>query len=238
MRTIAVAARKGGVGKSTIACGLASVLANQGNRVLVVDLDPQSNAGFVLGVNPTAPGSAELLKGNSPVPLQSTEMLHVLPGGPELSSRHIQSLHPEDLAEVLLPLDYDIALIDCPPGDEHLERLGLVASTVALAVTDSHPLAIIGAGRVLAELETYQAKKRKGPSRWAIVMSRIDLRRVLDKELEDLLDQAHPSTPRMMVHQDTNLSLAAADRVPLMQYAPTCKGAKDLMAIADWIKDA
>lgn len=45
---IAVAARKGGVGKTTIACGLASVLANQGKRVLVIDLDPQSNAAYVL----------------------------------------------------------------------------------------------------------------------------------------------------------------------------------------------
>jgi cellulose biosynthesis protein BcsQ len=54
---IAIAARKGGVGKTTIACGLASVMANQGKQVLVIDLDPQSNAAYVLGTNPTAPGA-------------------------------------------------------------------------------------------------------------------------------------------------------------------------------------
>lgn len=45
---IAVAARKGGVGKTSIACGLGSVMASQGKQVLVIDLDPQSNAAYYL----------------------------------------------------------------------------------------------------------------------------------------------------------------------------------------------
>ena len=62
---IAVAARKGGVGKTTVACGLASVLSHQGMGVLVIDLDPQSNAAYVLGVDPIASGTAELLTGGN-----------------------------------------------------------------------------------------------------------------------------------------------------------------------------
>ena len=112
-RRIAVAARKGGVGKTTVACGLASVLAYQGQRVLVVDLDPQSNAGYLLGVDPTAPGTAELLSENLPTPLEASPGLYVLPGGPDLTGHNIQALDPEDLADAVAPLDYDVLVFLC-----------------------------------------------------------------------------------------------------------------------------
>jgi cellulose biosynthesis protein BcsQ len=89
---IAVAARKGGVGKTTIACGIASVLASKKLRVLVIDLDPQSNAAFILGGDPTQPGTATLLSGQSPRPLAIDDYLAVLPGGPELMNHAIQQL--------------------------------------------------------------------------------------------------------------------------------------------------
>ena len=135
---IAVSARKGGVGKTTVACGIGSVLAHQGYRVLVLDLDPQSNTGYVLGTDPTAPGTAELLSGScAPIPLEAAPGLYVLPGGPNLTGHNIQSLDSEDLADAVAPLDYDVLILDCPPGVEYLERLGLVAAHTALVCTDS-----------------------------------------------------------------------------------------------------
>jgi chromosome partitioning protein len=232
---IAVAARKGGVGKTTVACGLASVLAHQNKRVLVIDLDPQSNAAYVLGTDPTAPGTAELLMGGTPMPLQAAPGLHVLPGGPNLNSHSIQSLDPEDLADVVAPLDYDALIFDCPPGVESLERMGLVAANTALVCTDAHPLATMGADRVLSELKLRQQKKRRGANRWALVMSRIDLRRTMDQSLDAQLANDHPSIKRLMVRQDTSLGWAGAERVPIMQYEPNSRGATDLQTIAEWI---
>jgi chromosome partitioning protein len=234
-RRIAVAARKGGVGKTTVACGLASAMAHQGKRVLVVDLDPQSNAGYVLGVDPTAPGTAELLSGNTPKPLEAAPNLHVLPGGPDLTDHNIQTLDPEDLADAVAPLNYDVLIFDCPPGVEYLERLGIVAADVALVCTDAHPLAVVGAGRVLNELNLRQQKGRKGAKRWALVLSKIDLRRSMDRAIDEQLAITYPSIKRLTVHQDSALAWAAAERVPLMQSEPNSKGAKDLLAIAEWI---
>lgn len=235
---IALAARKGGVGKTTVACGLASVLSSQQHRTLVIDLDPQSNSAYVLGVDPTKPGTAALLVGNNtPSPLAVSEMLSVLPGGPELTSHTIQNLHPEDLADATQSLDYEVLVLDCPPGNEHLERLALVAATTVLVVADAHPLAVIGAGRVINDLEASKRKGRRGAKRWAIVQSRLDLRRSLDRALEEQLKQAYPKTPRLVVHQDTNLSLAAADRTPITFYAPDCRGVSDLSTIAKWVLD-
>ena len=232
---IAIAARKGGVGKTTVACGLASVFASKGHRVLVIDLDPQSNAAYVLGTNPTAPGTAELLAGGNPTPLEASPGLYVLPGGPDLTGHNIQSLDPEDLADAAASLDFDTLIFDCPPGVEYLERLGLVAADAALVCTDAHPLAVMGAGRVLSELDLRQKKKRRGPNRWALILSKIDLRRSMDQALDEQLANVYPSIKRMVVRQDSALAWAGAERLPLMKYEPSSRGARDLQAVSEWI---
>ena len=235
---IAVAGRKGGVGKTSTVCGLASVFASKGKRVLVVDLDPQSNAGYVLGTDPTAPGTAELLAGHEPSPLEASKQLFVLPGGPSLTGHVVQNLDPEDLADALLPLEYDYIICDCPPGVEYLERLGLVAADIALVCTDAHPLAVMGASRVLQDLEVRKQKKRKGASQWGLILSRIDLRRSMDQSLDQQLAEAYPSTKRFIIHQDSSLAWAAAERVPLVNYDAKGKAVKDIKAIAKWVKNA
>jgi len=232
---IAVAARKGGVGKTTIACGIASVLAKQGKQVLVVDLDPQSNAAYALGVDPTAPGTAELLTGNQPNPLEAASGLYVLPGGPNLTNQTIQSLHPEDLADLVKVMPYDAVILDCPPGNESLERLGLVAALTTLVVTNAHPFAIMGANRVMGILESYRTRERRGPKQWALVLSQVDERRALDKELPAQLVQRYSDIKHFTVHQDTNLSQAGAQQIPLMEYAPRSRSAEELTAIAQWV---
>jgi chromosome partitioning protein len=210
-------------------------MSSQGKKVLVIDLDPQSNAAYVLGTNPTAPGTADLLSGGSPTPLEAAPGLYVLPGGPDLAGHIIQSLDPEDLADAVAQMDYEVLIFDCPLGVECLERLGLVAGDVALICTDAHPLAVMGAGRVINELKLRQQKGRRGAKRWALALSRIDLRRSMDQALDKQLAATYPTIDRLIVHQDSAIAWAGAERIPLMKYDSNCKGAKDLQAIADWI---
>jgi len=234
---IAVAARKGGVGKTTIACGVASVLAKQGKQVLVVDLDPQSNAAYALGVDPTAPGTAELLMGSHVNPLEAASGLYVLPGGPNLTGQAIQSLHPEDLADLVKGMTYDAVILDCPPGNEGLERLGLVAAQATLVVTNAHPFAIMGANRVMGILESYRSRERREPKQWALVLSQVDERRALDKELPAQLVQRYSDIKHFTVHQDTNLAQSGAQQIPLMDFAPRSRSAVELTAIAQWVME-
>ena len=132
------------------------------------------------------------------------------------------------MADAIRPLEYDLMIFDYPPGVEYLERLGLVAANSTLVCTDAHPLAVMGAGRVLSELGLRKQKGRRGSQRWAIALSRIDLRRSMDQALDKQLADAYPDVPRLMVHQDASLAWAGAERIPLMDYEASCRGGKDL----------
>ncbi|MBU0551580.1 ParA family protein [Myxococcota bacterium] len=232
---IVVAARKGGVGKSSIVAGLASALSSQGRRVLVMDLDPQSNLAFMLGGDPTGPGVSDLLSGQTVEPETVAEGIDVLPGGPELASHEIARLDPEDLADTISGWPYDDVLFDCPPGNEHLERLGVVAADIALVVTNAHPIAVVGAGRVLEDLQIRAKRGRRGPTRWALVMNMIDARRRLDRNIEVMIED-YPDVPRLKVRQDTQMTLATAQGIPLFEFAPRSKAAEDIMALMEWAR--
>ena len=135
MRIIAVVNQKGGCGKTTTVANLAGALAEQGSRVLVVDMDPQGHATLALGIDaetldenlyeilvepigsPAAGRLAKIVKVHS-------ELLHVAPSGIVLSALE-QKLtadraegRTERLANALAMVadDYDYALIDCPPN--------------------------------------------------------------------------------------------------------------------------
>lgn len=231
---IVVASRKGGVGKSTITAGLASYFAGQGKRVLALDLDPQSNLAFMMGADPTIEGTSALLANEGPEPQAITEHLHVLAGGPNLARQDLARLDPEDLADLIAPLPYDVFLFDCPPGSEHLERLGVVAADLALVVTNAHPIAIVGAQRVLDELTRRQDLDRRGPQRWAVVMNMIDTRRSFDRHIEELLAGPHEGVTSFKIKQDIKVAYASACGEPLFDYAPKSKAAQAISLIGEW----
>ena len=166
---IAIAARKGGVGKTTAAIGIAHLFASWGHNTLLADLDPQSNAAFAMGADLSAPGTAHLLLGQNPKPIQIKAKLSVLPGGPDLTDYRVSSLDADELLHCVDRMDYHTVVFDCPPGNENLERQAIVASTCALIALDAHPFAMVGAQRVLESIRLRQAKNRIAPKHVAIV---------------------------------------------------------------------
>ncbi len=233
---IAIASRKGGVGKTVVTAGIASLLAADGKRVAAIDLDPQSNLAFALGVDPTAVGTAAMLNGEQPEFLEVNPNLYVIAGGPELAAQNIARLDPEDLADAIRDWDYDAILFDCPPGSEHLERLGIIAADKALVVTNAHPMAIVGAQRVLEDLEIRRGKKRKGPKHWAIIANMIDARRGLDRHVQEMLGE-QGDTPLFNVRQDIKISWAAAEGTEIAEYASSCNAARDLRSVVEWCRE-
>jgi len=151
MQSIAIVNQKGGVGKTTITLGIAEAAAASGNRVLVVDLDPQANASSGLGIwngspsiddvmsEPRAGSAAEAICSSRWPEEQSRPDL--IPGSHLLANREAQlaadPVGAQDRLQLALAgIDYDLVIIDCPPSLGLLSINGLFAAERTVIVTE------------------------------------------------------------------------------------------------------
>ena len=155
-RTIAILNQKGGVGKTTVTLGLASAAAAAGRRVLVVDLDPQAAASWVLGLDPDrldltvadVVGDGAAAVGEAIRPSAWSEDVHVLPGSGALQD--LEGGPSKRLRKALGAVvdDYEAILVDCPPSLGSLTRNALTASRHAVVVVEPSSLGLRGIGGV------------------------------------------------------------------------------------------
>ena len=155
---VAFVNQKGGVGKTTTVLGIASSAASRGQRVLVVDTDPQGNATAALGVDPTGEFDLnDLIDANTDnrnaireVVLPSAWPGHVelLAASLDLAKRDVDTTPMLEFrlrkAIRLIADDYDIILIDCSPNLGKLVMSALIAATQAIVVTEPSAPALSG----------------------------------------------------------------------------------------------
>jgi chromosome partitioning protein len=155
---VAVVNRKGGVGKTTVAMGLASAARDRGDRVLVIDADPQASATWVLGVEPEAVifGTSQVIAIDETGAAQSAIIrsswgpeVDLLPAGRNLLDREVES-GAKRLARRLsralrgVCADYEMVIIDCSPGLGQLTTNALAAAHLALIVVEPAALSSRG----------------------------------------------------------------------------------------------
>jgi chromosome partitioning protein len=188
---VAVANQKGGVGKTTVALGVADAAARAGRRVLVVDLDPQANATSGLGVaSPGATvdralevdrsGSLREVVCRSGWPNGATPAPLVAPSSPALAAREPQlATDPIGAQDRLrhalegVASGYDLVLVDCPPSLGLLTVNGLVAADRVLVVTEPAAWASDGVEQMLRTVERVRALRRPELEVAGVVVNRL-----------------------------------------------------------------
>ena len=178
MLTLAIVNQKGGVGKTTVALGLAAVAARSGRRVVVVDLDPQANATTGMGLWDVDKTIDVALESDRPGQLSALaidsgwdESLfdhrpRIVPSSPQLAQREPQLANDpigaqDRLAVAAQGLDADLAIIDCPPSLGLLTVNGLFAADRAVIVTEPGAWAVDGVEQILRNVNRV-ADRRNG----------------------------------------------------------------------------
>ena len=171
-RVVAIANGKGGVGKTSLATTLAGLAAAAGFKLLLIDLDPQGNVGEDLGYTGAGTGDdgagfvAALAAGTSlQITLgQARPGVDVICGGERLDdlaglllARHrrgtpVADVLAQPLAELLDQSDYDLIIIDCPPGEPNLQLLALGAARWLIIPTRGDAASLKGMSRIAQRL--------------------------------------------------------------------------------------
>ncbi|QRP48747.1 ParA family protein [Amycolatopsis sp. FDAARGOS 1241] len=194
MHTVAVLSLKGGVGKTTVALGIASAALRRGTRTLVADLDPQGNATTSLDPPYTDATLADVLETPArPVleraiaPSVWSDEVDVLVGAEELEqlnepdsdgrrlenlSRALDELHSHPLREE----PYELVVIDCPPSLGRLTKSALVAADSALIVTEPTMYAVAGAQRALEAIERIREESNPGLRPIGVLVNKLRVR--------------------------------------------------------------
>lgn len=251
-RIIAIAMQKGGVGKTTTTVNLAAALAKLGQKVLVIDLDPQGNLTEHLGLNPedVYPTVYTILKdeiesgtGDLKTAVYETdEGFYIIPAQPELSLIDISLINTlsrehvlSNLLEPIAPV-FDTILIDCNPSLSLLVINALVAATEVIVPIQTEYLAARGATMVLSTIETIKRKRLNSDLKvTGIILTMADSRTLITQEVIDAiraeLGDDYPIF-KTIVKRSVRFVESAASGQSLVTYDPKSAGAKAYKALA------
>ena len=238
--------QKGGVGKTTTAINLGAYLAQLGQRVLIVDLDPQANATSSLGVDRTkvAGGTYEALLDLLPsdsLPLYNERLkISILPSSPALAGAEVElvnELARETRLKVAVDkLDgrYDYILIDCPPSLGLLTVNGLVAARDGVVIpVQCEYLALEGLGQLTQTIHRVRAALFPDLKVRGVVLTMFDPRANLST---DVVNEVNKHFPKQAFHavipRSIRLAEAPSYGLPISAYAPSSAGAKAYEALA------
>ena len=238
--------QKGGVGKTTTAINLGAYMAQFGQRVLIVDIDPQANATSSLGVDKnTVNGSTyEVLLGSlSPeaLPLRNERLgLSILPSSPALAGAEVELVNElareTRLKQAITRLDgrYDYILVDCPPSLGLLTVNGLVAARDGVVIpVQCEYLALEGLGQLTQTISRVRAALFPDLKVRGVVLTMFDPRTNLSTDVVEEVNKHFPKqTFHAVIPRSIRLAEAPSYGLPISAYAPASAGAKAYEALA------
>ena len=255
METIVVINQKGGTAKTSTAAALAAGLAKRGFRVLMVDLDPQSNLSYIVGADTKRRTIADLLQQaadpeaeqtiTTQGTIQITQQGHILAGNPGLAAADTilaETAGKEYLLKgILAPVqkDFDYCIVDTPPTLGTLTINALTAAQRAIAPTQADIFSLIALGQLSTTIETVKKYTNPALKLSGVVLTRYSGRAVLSREIAENLSQAAAQYGTKLYDSRIRECIALKEAETLHQsifdYAPRSNAAKDYNALLNEI---
>lgn len=241
---IAVANQKGGVGKTDLAVNLSTYLAKKGEKVLLIDMDPQANATDYLGrFNPKFTIADLLLE--TKLPISDTiiktqiENLDLIPSSRNLTKAEIRLINEVDMYSRLKKKlrtvrNYDFILIDTPPSLGLLTINALTASDKVLIPIQVHYFPLTGVVKLLNIVNAVKKELNPKLEIHSFVLTMYDRRNNLTFEVEKEVRRTFKDkVSRVYIPINVKLAEAPSHHKPIALYAPRCRGAKAYEKLAN-----
>ena len=250
-RILALANQKGGVGKTTTAINLGTALAAIGERVLIVDLDPQGNASTGLGIDRRSRSCStyDVLIGEAPlrdaVVPTAVPRLHIAASTMDLSGLELELGSTRDrafrLRDAIAALninaapdaDYTYVLIDCPPSLNLLTVNAMAASDAILVPLQCEFFALEGLSQLLQTVEQVRSTLNPNLSIHGIVLTMFNSRNNLSNQVvADVRQFMGAKVYNTMIPRNVRISEAPSYGKPVLVYDLKCVGSEAYLKLA------
>jgi chromosome partitioning protein len=244
-RIIAIANQKGGVGKTTTSINLAACIAEQGKKVLLVDLDPQGNAttGVGLDKNEIEFSTYELLIGECTAKKAAvstnTENLEIIPANMNLAASEIELVETKNkeyrLKEELdyIADDYDFVIIDCPPSLNMLTINAMTTADTVLVPIQCEYYALEGLSQLMYTINLIQERLNENLKVEGIVFTMYDSRTNLSNDvIANVKKYMDTHIYETLIPRNIRLAEAPSYGMPINQYDGRSTGAAAYRALA------
>ncbi len=237
-KIISIVNQKGGVGKTTTSVNLGSALASQGKNVLLVDLDPQSNASSGLGVDYQALEKSiyhcliDRLEIKEIIFSTKQNGFDIAPASPQLAGAGVELVNESKrefrLKELLSAVEprYDYILVDCPPSLGLLTINGLVGSHFVLIPVQAEYYALEGLGQLLNTIGLIQQHIVPELDVLGAVVTMYDCRNKISGQVIDELKQYFPYRIfDSVIPRSVRLTESPSHGQSIFEYSPESRGA-------------
>lgn len=247
-RVLAVANQKGGVAKTTSAHTLGSALAEKGQRVLLVDLDPQACLTFSNGIDPDGLELSlhDVMLGRAKAAdvLVKGDELHLLPSSIDLAGAEVHLLSRtgreyvlQRAIEPLLP-NYDVVLIDCPPSLGILTINGLTAAQEVLIPLQCETLSHRGVGQLLETIDDVRSFTNPSLRVRGVIATMFDARTKLARQtVEAVRTNYELKVLEPPIPKSVKVAEAPGRGCSILRHAPSSKVADAYRHLADQLAD-
>ena len=245
-RAIVVANQKGGVGKTTTAINLAACLAEAGQKVLAIDMDPQGNMTSGLGVDKDAIENSvyELLLGEAEVEdcvqKEVIENLSVIGSNINLSAAEIELIGQDEkeyiLQKAITPIrdQYDFVIIDCPPSLSMLTINSMCLADTVLVPIQCEYYALEGLTQLIHTINLVQERLNPSLEMEGVVFTMYDARTNLSLQVvENVKSNLEQNIYKTIIPRNVRLAEAPSYGMPINLYDTKSAGAESYRLLAD-----